>query len=242
MNVLILLAGGENVDIQDGGYPLCLTEIDGVPLIERIANKINKMAPEKTIVCLLDRDVRDYHLDNTISIVLPDAVMQRIPESTKGAACTALLACGEIDRDKQLLIIAANEMLDVDFHDVIKYFGEKELDAGAVCFPSIHPRYSFVRVDKNGKVIEAAEKNPISKNATCGFYWFRKGGDFIDAAKKMIIKDAHVKGSFYICPTINELVLSHKQVGIYNISADKYHPLKSEKQLQNYESYMEDRV
>ena len=54
------------------------------------------------------------------------------------------------------------------------------MDGGVIVFDSVHPRWSFVRVDKAGFVIETAEKRPISRLATAGFYYFRRGADFVD--------------------------------------------------------------
>ena len=61
-----------------------------------------------------------------------------------------------------------------------------------VTFRSLHPRYSYMLVDDNGLIVEAAEKRPISRHATAGFYWYRRGADFVQSAQDMIRKDAHV--------------------------------------------------
>lgn len=49
-------------------------------------------------------------------------------------------------------------------------------------------------------MVEAAAQRPISREATAGVYWFRRGGDFLDGAMAMIRKDAAVDGRFYVCP------------------------------------------
>ncbi len=224
---------------QDYEYPLSLTEIGGKPLIEHIVNKLEDLEPIKTTFCFLDGEVRKFHLDNIVSILSPTAVVLRVTEKTLGAACTALLAASCLDNEDELLIIAANELVDIDYSVVVKDFRSRKLDAGAVCFQSVHPRYSYVRLDKNERVIEASEKNPISRYATTGFYWFAKGYDFVLGTKNMIKKNAHVDNLFYICPVFNELILSQKDVGISAIDASRYHPLKSDRQVQQYETWME---
>lgn len=239
MNVLILGAGNSEFEIPDGNYPISLVEIGDKPLIEHIVDKIKKLNPVKSTLCLLDRDVRRFHLDNVISILYPEATVLRVTDRTLGAACTALLASSSLNNDKELLILAANELIDTDFSVIIDDFRLRKLDAGTVTFPSIHPRYSYVRVDQNERVIEASEKSPISRYATAGFYWFAKGHDFVQGAKNMIKKDAHIDNLFYISPVFNELILSQKNVGIYEIDASCYHPLKSDFQVQKYISKVE---
>ncbi len=241
MNILILAAAQVSSETLDGDYPLCLAELDGRPLIERLIGKCNRIGEAKFIVALREFDIRKFHLDNIVTLLAPGSQVVRVMESTQGAACTALLAASHIDKDEELLIINGNELLDEDFSKILSGFREKNLDAGVVTFPSIHPRYSYVRLNDENMVVEAAEKRPISRHATVGFYWFARGNDFVRAVQNMIRKDARVNDLFYICPTLNELVLEQARIGTYGIEPSQYHPLKTERQLIQFENAMEQR-
>lgn len=231
MNILILAAGHSEVDTHDGKYPLCLTEFDGMPLLERISNACKSLSPRKMVFALRKEEVQRFHLDNVVNLLNPGAVTLKVDGDTPGAACTALLAVDYIDNEQELLILNANELVDIDFNALLADFRARELDAATVTFHSIHPRYSYVRLDANGLVAEATEKNPISNHATAGIYWYARGKDFVEAVKNMIRKDAHVDGDFYICPAFNELVLKQARIGATPIDAKKYHPLKTERQM-----------
>ena len=61
-------------------------------------------------------------------------------------------------------------------------------------------------------MVESAEKRPISRSASAGFFWFRKASDFFDAVRDMILKDDHVRGVFYVAPALNQLVLRQKKI------------------------------
>jgi len=191
------------------------------------------------LVAFAESDVRRFALDKIITVLAPEARVISVKEQTRGAACTALLFAAWIDNGEELLIVNGNEFLDVSFGGVIADFRERELDAGVVVFPSIHPRYSFVRTDIRGFVVEAAEKKPISRDATAGFYWFARGRDFVEAAKNMIRKDARVNDAFYVCPSLNEMILKNARIGVHRIEAAKFHPLKTERQVLHYESQTE---
>jgi dTDP-glucose pyrophosphorylase len=240
MNILILAAGEEQETGKDG-YPLCLEEIDSVPLIQRVMAQCEVFAGASLVVALRQRDVQKFHLENVISLLRPDATTLSVREGTHGALCTALLAVGLIDNDEDLLIINGNELLTIDFSSTVAGFRQRELDAGVVIFDSIHPRYSYVRCDENGQVVEAAEKKPISRHATVGFYWFASGATFVAGAKRSIRRDARVNNNFYICPVLNELILDQKRVGAHEISGAHYHPLKSPKQIGQFEFGVERR-
>jgi len=85
-------------------------------------------------------------------------------------------------------------------------------------------------------IVEAAEKRPISRHATAGFYWFRYGKYFINASQDMIRKDVQIDGKFFISLTFNELILSQKRTGIFEVDARHYFPLKSHQQVATYEA------
>ncbi len=235
MNILILAAGLSSVDTLDNSYPFCLTELDGIPLIERLIQGCRSIGNDICfIVALREADIQRYHLDNVVSLLAPDAKILRIRDSTKGAACTALLAAEYIDSNDELLILNGNELLDVNFFTVLEGFRQGKLDAGVVTFPSVHPRYSYVRLSDDHFVVEAAEKKPISRMATVGFYWFSRGQDFVRASQNMIRKDASVGGLYYICPSLNEIVLEQGKIGTYPINLSQFHPLKTERQLNQF--------
>ena len=121
---------------------------------------------------------------------------------------------------------------------IVAGFERRGLDAGVVVFEGVHPRWSYVRVDDAGFVIEASEKRPISRLATAGAYWFARGADFVECAMAMITKDAHVGGLFYVCPTLNEMVLRNRLVGIHRIERTAYLSLHDPQALAGFEAHL----
>jgi dTDP-glucose pyrophosphorylase len=235
MNILILAAGGAS----NNEFPLYLTEFNGEPLMQRTVGLCQSLSPARIVFALREEDVRKYHLDSIIKLLAPSAVVQSVHGETRGAACTALLASSVIDNQEELLILNGNELLEENFDSIVQGFRARGLDAGAVAFNSVHPRYSYVRLDAHGLVVEAREKKPISRNAVAGFFWFQNGNDFVRSAKKMIRKDAHVDNTFYICPAFNELVLEQKRIGIHTIDGKNYHPLKNLHQIERFETIVD---
>jgi len=191
------------------------------------------------IVALKEQEIQKFHLDNIVKLLEPNSVVVPVASETRGAACTALLSCEYIDNEDELLILNGNELLNENYHDAIKHFKKSNCNAGVVTFSSIHPRYSYVRLNDAGFVTESVEKNPISKHAVVGFYWFKRGKDFVQSAKEMIRKEASVNGVFYISPSLNEMVLDGLKIGAFPIGLDKYFPVKTEKQLLKFESSVE---
>ncbi|MBS7556925.1 MULTISPECIES: glycosyltransferase family 2 protein [Pseudomonas] len=233
---IVILAGTKADEVRPNGeFPHYLSEADGVPLLQSLVDKCANLNPTKIICMLPNADMSKYHLRNMVTQMHPAAVAHPVHDTTKGAACTALLASEIIDSDCELVILSANEILDVSFETIVNQFRTQGRDAGVVIFKSLHPRYAFVRLTDAGDVVEAAEKNPISPHAVAGMYWFTSGAMFVEAVKNMIRKDAKVNDFFYIAPALNELILLHKKIGSYRVEPNQYRPLKSQSQIQAYE-------
>lgn len=236
LNIVLLSGKLGETPLEEGQYPEYLSECDGKPLIHCLIDNCATLDPRRIICTFSATDVSRFHLRNMVQHMHPAASALPIHGVTQGAACTALLASEQIDNDDELLILSTSDLLDIPLTDVVGTFREAGEDAGVVIFNSLHPRYSFVRLDKDEHVIEAAEKNPISPNAVAGLYWFKSGSMFVSAVKDMIRKDARVNNHFFISPSLNELVLRHSKIGVYRIDPSRYHPLKNQSQLQAFET------
>lgn len=232
IRVIVLAAGPspENAEL-----PVLLAEHGGQLLVERFVAAFAPLS-RHLVFAVRAGDVRRVHLDNVIELAAPGAAVVAIGGETQGAACTALLCVENIALDEELLIVSGNEILDLDYAAPVADFRARGLDAGVVTFPSLHPRYSYVRLGDGGLAEEAAEKRPISRAAMASYFWFRRGGDFLEAAQAMIAKDAQVDGKFYVSLVLNELILRQMRVGNFPIEAARYHPLKSRRQVDLYEA------
>jgi hypothetical protein len=234
INILILAAGHAGSGAP-GDYPAYLTETGGTSLLERIVGNCAEIPGAKFFYAFLESDVRKFHLDNVVELLTPGARIVGVQQGALGSACTALLGAATMPQDDELLIVSANEFVEVKMSDVVQDFRARRLDAGTLTFPSIHPRYSYVRLDERGEVTEAAQQNPISRHATAGVFWFRTVGDFVEAVKSMIRKDASTNQAFYPAPAFNEMLLRHARIGTTPLDPSRYQPLKTEHQLTVFE-------
>ena len=238
INVLMLFSGSSQAFAETGyRYPKNLVEIDGLPLVQRVLEQFSDISKTKRrLICLIGRDEnRRHHTGAVIKLVAPEAQLIEVNGDTSGAACSALLAVEHINNDEPLIIVNGDQLLvGVDPESVVDDFRERSLDAGTVVFEDLHPRWSFVKCNDSGLVIETAEKRPISKLATAGFYYFQRGKDFVFAATEMIKKDAHTGEKFYICPALNELILRQMKIGVFKIPKSSYKSLATPSDVQAY--------
>lgn len=236
MIVLMPMAGGDEAFQERGyAYPKPLIEIQGKSLLEHAWQGLKSLPVKQHVFVIRKEDARSSYLQDVLALLSPESAVVQADGPTAGAACTALLAIEHIRRDHELLIVNGDQVFNCDLSVAIQDFHDRNLDAGTIAFDSVHPRWSFVRVNAEGLVSEAAEKRPISRFATAGFYWFRRGGDFVDAAFAMIRKNAHVGGRFYVCPTFNELILKNARIGVHKIPREDYVSLATPQNVEEYE-------
>lgn len=236
INILIPLAGSNQFfNESEYPYPKPLIEINNKTMIEHVINNFDSIKKQKQFIFIVNsEDCRKFHLDNVLNLLTNNTCkIIKIDNETKGAACSAMMAIEYINNDTPLIIANADQLFDDNLDDVLSDF--KDYDGGVVSFESIHPRWSYVRVDDENNILETAEKRPLSKHAIAGLFYFTNGKDFISSSMNMIKKDANVNGLYYISPTLNEMVLENKKLTIKIINNNKYHTFYTPKKIEEYE-------
>jgi len=236
MKVLIPMSGSDAA-FREAGYPRCksLIEINGKAIIQHIYENLISLRPDQFIFAIRKEDHAQHHLSEVLGLLAPGCRVLVTEGNTAGAACTALLAVGAIGNDEELVISNADQIIRADLFSIVDGFRKQGLDGGTIVFDSIHPRWSYVRINDARMVTEAAEKRPISRHATAGFYYFRRGGDFATAAMNMIRKAAHVNNVYYVCPAFNEMILRQARIGVCEIKPEQYFSLATPQDVQRYE-------
>ncbi len=233
---ILLPAMGQSEFFKDYYFPKLLTEIHGETMLEHVIRNYAAVEEKQYILVLGQKECSEFHIDNSAKMLTgKDGKIVILKNQTKGALCTCLMAVEYIDSETPLIIANSDQIIDVDYNDVIRYFKENGSDAGVITFPSIHPRWSYAKTAE-GEIVEVAEKRPFSKQAIAGFYYFKHGADFVEAAKRAILKQSSLNGRFYISASINELILMNRRVTEYPVEKGAYHPFYSPEKISEYEA------
>jgi len=216
MKVLIPMAGAGSRFEQAGyTFPKPLIEVGGKPMIQLVVENINVDAEHIFIV--QKEHYEKYNLQYLLHLISPNCKIVQVDGITEGAACTTLLAKEFIDNDEPLLTANSDQFVDWDSNEFLYAMQADGVDGGILTFDSVHPKWSFAKVDDSGFVTEVAEKKPISNNATVGIYYWAKGSDYVKYAEQMIAADRRVNNEFYVCPVFNEAIEDDKKVRIFPI-------------------------
>jgi len=207
MKILIPMAGEGSRFAKEGyTFPKPLIDVRGKPMIQAVVENLDFDA--EYIFLVRKEHLEKYQgLPSTLErITNGKSKIVTVDSLTEGAACTALLAEKYINNDDDLLIANSDQIIEYSPQNFNSLRNMTNVDGIVFAFNAVHPKWSFVKTNSRGIVIEVAEKKPISDIATCGIYWYRRGSDFVACAKKMIEKNIRVNNEFYIAPVYNEMI------------------------------------
>jgi dTDP-glucose pyrophosphorylase len=235
--VLPIAAKSPFFSLEEYGYPKPLVEVCGRPMIDLVMESLMKSSQFKKIIFLLQEDdCKKFHLDDTLSLIVPQSLeILRLNGNTKGALCSVLMAIDAINTLEPLFISNADQIFTHGLSEYIEKFLSSTLDGACMTFNSVHPRWSYVRTIENGDVVEAAEKRPISRNAIAGFYMYKKGSEFIKFGMDSIKNSSKTGDNYYISSVFNEYILAGKKIGHYSVPNDSYHTFYSPQKINEYE-------
>ena len=227
INVVIPMVG-EGSRFARAGYskPKPFIDVAGRTMIETV---MANLALEDARYILLARKehiaaepatVRQLRALGNVEILAVDGL-------TEGTACTVLQARELINDEAPLLIANCDQVVDFSCTEFVADCWARGLDGSILCFEDLarDPKWSFAKTDKEGLVVEVAEKRAISDMATVGLYLFRCGSDFVSGAVDMIARNERVNNEFYTCPVYNHINRRGGRIGIHKVQAEAMHGL-----------------
>ena len=216
MKVLIPMAGaGSRFEKAGYTFPKPLIEVNGKPMIQLVVENLNIDAEHIFIV--QKEHYERYNLQYLLNLISPNCKIVQVDGVTEGAACTTLLAKEYINNDEPLLTANSDQFIDWNSNEFLYSMQAEGVDGGILTFESMHPKWSFAKLDDQGFVSEVAEKKPISNKATVGVYYWAKGSDYVKYAERMICLNKRVNNEFYVCPVFNEAIEDKKKIKTFDI-------------------------
>jgi NDP-sugar pyrophosphorylase family protein len=236
---IVVPMGGEGRQFTERGYtfPKPLVEVAGQPLIEIVVRNLTPSCAHQFVFVCKREHVQNYALGDVLQLVAPGCQIVTMSKPTAGALCSVMLGLEHLHHEDELLIANADPWVDAPIDSFLAFARASDWDGAIMTFPNTHPRWSYARVE-DGLVVAVAEKQPISRNATAGLYYFRHGSDFVQGAERMLLKKASwsFSGEFYVAPVYNELVLAGRRVGVFPIDASQMHGLGTPEEVERFQA------
>ena len=234
---IVVPMSGEGRQFAERGYsfPKPLVEIDGRPLIEIVVRNLTPSEPHEFVFVCRREHLEQFALGEVLRLVAPGCRIVPTNKPTAGALCSVLLGVEYFQHEDELLVANADQHLGVPVDRFLAAARAEGCDGSIMTFPNTHPRWSYVRTE-GGRVVAVAEKLPISRHATVGLYYFRRGVDFVRGAERMLLKNASFGGEFYVAPVFNELVLQGKHIVMFPIASSDMQGLGTPEEVERFQA------
>jgi HAD superfamily hydrolase (TIGR01509 family) len=231
LNIVIPMAG-KGSRFTNAGYtfPKPLIEVNGKPMIQLVIENLNIDA---NYIFIVNKEHYDkFNLKTFLNAIAPGCKIITIDEVTEGACCTTLLAEEFINNDNPLLICNSDQYVEWNSGEFYHSINSDGVDGSVLIFENTHPKWSYVKTDDYGNVIELKEKEVISNKATVGIYFWKKGSDYVKYSHQMIDANIRVNNEFYVAPVYNEGIKDGLTFKTFNIK--KMWGLGTPEDLNNY--------
>ncbi|MDR0950804.1 MAG: glycosyltransferase family 2 protein [Candidatus Ancillula sp.] len=206
---ILMPMGGLGQRFVEAGYdtPKPMIEIEGKPMFMKALESFPQNWEMQNIFVIRQDQDQKYNLKQQIESTLPTAQVEILDHNTGGAVETCLIAEQDIDDDLPIIIADCDTRFkSLEYNKKVE---KNQVDGLLLSFNSDDPRYSYAKLDDNGKVIETAEKVVISNHALLGGYYIKSGKLFKEIAHQFVDNP--------LPQNLKEYFMSH----LYNILLEK---------------------
>ena len=234
VNIVIPMAGLGSRFPRDKYYlPKPLIDVNGRPMITRALESLDIDGQYHFI---LRNDEFLKITKDVISKTVKNPNFVIVDQTTEGPACSVLLFKEFINNDDELVTANCDQIMEwsskLFFHNVRLY------DGAVVTYYSDTDKNSYVKLDRQGRAIQFAEKEVISNISLNGIHYWKRGSDFVESAESMIAADDRApNGEFYIAPTYNYMIRAGKEIGIFHIPIEQHHAVGVPIDLERFLKY-----
>ena len=239
LHIIMPMAGEGSRFLKEGWTtPKPLIELKGVPLFKRAIGSVSIIgAPMKYSFIVRKEHIDNYHIDEQIKAILPNANVFFVEKTTRGAVETCLIAEPAISEDDAITVMDC----DLEFRSkgyiegisqILRMPAEKANGGMLVSFESTEPRYSYAEVDDDMIVKRTAEKEVISNHALCGAYFFSTAKGFLNAAHRLLDEPVFTKPEYYVSLLYNYLLADGETVRLSTM--EEYYSYGTPEELKKY--------
>ncbi len=220
---IVVPMAGRGSRFANAGFalPKPFIPVHGIPMIKLVIENLRPQQEHRFLFLCLEEHLRKYPVEELLKRASPNCEIIPVEGVTQGAACTVLLAHDYINNDDPLMIANSDQWVDVSIDKYLQQFDDANVSGLIMTMEANDPKWSFVRLNDQRRVVEVVEKKVVSNEATVGIYNFRHGCDFVSAAEKMIAQDQRVNNEFYVAPTYNLLIAEGKEIRFVNIGKER---------------------
>ncbi|MCR5789079.1 MAG: dolichyl-phosphate mannose synthase [Lachnospiraceae bacterium] len=204
---LIMPMGGGGTRFGNKGFslPKPLIPLKERPFFFWAAQSLLKFieVQDLTFVVLKDH-VERFSIDREIRAYYKDARILVIPEVLNGAVLTCLEGIRDFTDDLPVFFNDCDHaFLCSPFYCFCENADFSSPDGALLTFTSDSPNFSYVRFDKNGRLVGTVEKVVASDQAICGAYFFKNSQIFRQFSERYLKNCSY--SEYFVSGVYNEM-------------------------------------
>lgn len=216
---LIMPMGGAGSRFFKNGYvvPKPLIEINDKPFLFWATQSIYKYVDVMDLTfVVLQQHIDEFKIDEVIHRYYKDAKIVIIPKVLNGAVLTCAEGVKSIEDDNPILFNDCDHMFVCkDFNEYCNNGNFDNMDGALLTFKSNDPKYSFLKLNNDGNVIQTVEKVAISDNAICGAYYFKNKDIFMNNVNEYL-KECNYS-EYYVSGVYNSMIKNNLIIKNYTV-------------------------
>ncbi len=235
---LILPLAGLGSRFSNEGYkkPKPFIDVNGKPMINRVLENLNFNLYSKIVLVIRSEFDKKFRSELKNITEKYNCEIVSVPELTKGPAITVLEGLKSVNLENPLVVANTDQIVDDGVFQLISSIDNNLCHGNIMCFQDLtkNPKWSFVKLDQENRIVETREKVPISDLATVGIYGFSKASYCKDAIEEMVSNKELVNNEYYICPAYNYMIKKKMTVLPTIIKSSEMHGIGTPNDLENY--------
>ncbi|MBU5359607.1 hypothetical protein KQI58_00795 [Enterococcus raffinosus] len=234
MNVIITMAGQGSrftkVGYQQPKHEIMAGELS---LFAWSMRSLEQFYDEHFIFIVRKGSYSEAHLiEEMRTLGIQSYFIMELTEMTRGQADTVMQVADILSDDEDILIY------NIDTTIKSEYLSKEMIvqgDGSVPLFEAEGTHWSFAKLDESSnKIIDMAEKRPISSWGSVGLYYFCRWKDFSNAFEKMSDQLLEEYGEIYIAPLYNDLIKHGKQIYPIFLPKSSFAALGTPEELQDF--------
>lgn len=218
LNLVIPAAGmGSRFRATGISTPKPLIPILGIPMIGWVIANF-KLEPEDEIwIISRKEDEIPEHLSSLLPGLTNPIHFIEIDEVTDGAATTLQYALRRIPSQETVLCANSDQYVTGDIQTFVDMVRSKATEGQILTMAANGNKWSYIRRDRDDRVVEVVEKVQVSDEATVGVYGWRTAQDASLSIEKMKFERFKVNGEYYVAPSYTFLIAKGGVVSTHNV-------------------------
>jgi dTDP-glucose pyrophosphorylase len=190
MNIIILASGaGSRFEAVGVSVPKPIIKLFDRYFFELATESILHAIPKDISVKLFFTVQKSHSTNFSIDKLILDcysfAVVEVLENLTDGPAESAFLCLKRVSDDEPLVVVDCDLMFELNSEDLKKFLLDTKTSGALATFKSQSEKYSYLKYDKNNKLINVMEKVVCSSDAVAGIYFFRSKSIYLNLYKNL---------------------------------------------------------